>query len=33
MDTPTPTTTRIYTAPTLAKQHDAIRRLRVVADA
>ncbi len=28
-----PTTTRIYAAPTLAKQRDAIRRLRVVADA
>ena len=26
-----PTTTRIYAAPTLAKQRDAIRRLRVVA--
>ncbi|MCY4661782.1 MAG: tyrosine-type recombinase/integrase [Acidobacteria bacterium] len=28
-----PTTTRIYAAPTLAKQRDAIRRLRVVAEA
>ena len=28
-----PTTTRIYAAPTLAKQREAIRRLRVVSDA